>query len=402
MLVNTLLARGSGRTATAVATSLLTACLVAVRGSRTTADEQPGQAPPPVLMAHVRIDPSTLAKTITVGALDFLGISPPVSSAAPDWTLAFYPGAPLVTSESDLTEVRCLSVRVPDGYAVVLVNQSRSRANLAIRIALPAGVYSGVRRSAALADWTGAYAVQRLESVVTAKGREIEKPGWLDPNSVAVYVFVDRSRQAATALRAAKQRLASVGSDGGSGLSRMRSSIRECEAQVARLDRVDVGNRERALEIVHRALLTSGYALSICRNAGPGGATPEASARLTEALETLDTALAEWSAALLNLVPNILVATAGTTNPLEVRVSVVAQNCGTLPVRSLFLSVDPPAGTSVTPAEASPFGTLGPGQTARAEFSLTLREQADLAKVAGQVTYMAAKGPAHLRAPALH
>lgn len=402
MLVNTLLARGSGRTATAVATSLLTACLVAVRGSRTTADGPSTQAPPPAVMAHVRIDPSTPAKATTATALEYLGITPTTPEGAPDWTLALYPGAPLVVSESDLPDVRCLATRVPDGYAVVLVNHGEARANLAISISLPGGVYSGVRRCAPLAQWTGKYTIQRLESVVSAKACAVEKPGWLEPKSLAVYAFVDRSRQAGTAIRAARQRLAAVGSDGGSGVSRMSSSLRECEAHIARLGRADVGNRERALELVHRALLTSGYALSICRNASSSATPSEASTRLAEALETLDTSLAEWSAALLNLVPNVQVALGSSTNPQDVRVSVAVQNCGSLPVRSLFLSVEPPAGTSVTPGEASPFGTLGPGQTARAEFALTLRDPADLARVVGQITYMAAKGPAHLRAPALH
>jgi hypothetical protein len=180
-----------------------------------------------------------------------------------------------------------------------------------------------------------------------------------------------------------------------------------------------VGKR---LSRIHRMLLVTAQAQSRQKNDLARKAVPaQSGTNLMNALDRLTDSLSETSALLLGLVPRITFerlpvtetatarlqesedGTSATPSPFgKIEVTVALTNAGAQSVKLVKLGMDTtklPQGVACDPTEPALFGTLQPGQTARATFRL--RGQAGLQFPAhccvGDVSYFVPDAPAHLR-----
>jgi hypothetical protein len=192
---------------------------------------------------------------------------------------------------------------------------------------------------------------------------------------------------------------------------RLRRIIDEGEAYVGAVS-PSGGHGDRRLASVHRLLLITSQAQSILHNyqaRGDVNAVPGAAAM--GAVERLADALAETSAIMLGLVPQVTVAPeaeatptgSGTPDPdMHLLVTVALANNGSHSVRMVRIGLamtELPGGVRCSPEDTAVFGSVAPGQTVRAAYHLRYPAALDVPddRCAGDISYFASSTPAHLR-----
>jgi hypothetical protein len=186
-------------------------------------------------------------------------------------------------------------------------------------------------------------------------------------------------------------------------------------------DSLYVASASKRLSCIHHLLLLTAQAQAMARNyEAEQIVSASAGAAVMGALERLTDALAEASAAALNLVPQITVArelppregadgaaidaSMPSMPPPAQRatVTIALTNAGTQGVAAVKIGQDSaamPPGTVCEPTDPAYFGALYPGQTVRATFQLRCPALSPFpdSRCVGDVSYFIEGAPAHLR-----
>jgi hypothetical protein len=158
-----------------------------------------------------------------------------------------------------------------------------------------------------------------------------------------------------------------------------------------------------ALRYVHRALLGVRHAQAVCGNSGGSGKAARALLeQISNALAELEAALGECSVAALGLIPSASVDAQSTAPDGKLAVEVRVRNAGAASVTAVKLWVTGPPGARIEPEDQAVFGTLKPGQTATAQFSMKPKESsaaggATHEALLGHLSYYRGQAPAHVR-----
>ncbi len=350
------------------------------------------------------------------------------------------------------------AVRFGEGITLGLANRSDRALPIRVTLRLPRGVYTVERLtlSPAPTDKTGSAdavthdlpaaqaappdptsdpasasgpfptadaRLERLESRFLAQAGAVVKTGVLEPGQICLYRCVDQSRAARLALLDLDAQLRTLAASAPGPARRLRTLLHEGDAYLGALASGGSGGARR-LNSVHHLLLLVGAAQSRHRNYQARHAVgAEAGAAVMGALERATDALAETSAVLLGLVPQISIATAPAAPPAAVgpspasgahtaglpapadsraAITVALTNAGTQSVTMVKLGLDSsalPSGSRSDPADPAFFGTLRPGQSVRAVFHLHCPVSREFPRrlCVGDVSYFAASAPAHLR-----
>lgn len=241
----------------------------------------------------------------------------------------------------------------------------------------------------------------------------------LAPGQICLFRYTDTAREARTALFDALARLHPLALSSPGPARQIRRILEEGESYLGGLYPGPTRNLDRRIGCIHRLLLLTAQARSLERNHQALGDISARAGRVTQqALDHLAESLAETSAALLGLVPDVTltpqeIALPAQTQPATlssqeenaprmVTVTVTLANTGPQSVSLVKLSLDNaalPAGTVCRPSDPAFFDALPPGQTVRAVFHLRYPAQTVLTPRAcvGDVSYFMAGTPAHLR-----
>ena len=111
----------------------------------------------------------------------------------------------------------------------------------------------------------------------------------------------------------------------------------------------------------------------------------------------MEEALTELSAACLNLVPDVEISAPEPSRPNIRRVTISVMNAGEEALTSVKIGASAPEGATVQPAEQAMFRSVRPGETIHATFTVRLTDDTDPGDITADVSYFAAKVPAHLR-----
>jgi hypothetical protein len=258
------------------------------------------------------------------------------------------------------------------------------------------------------------FRLDRLEGRDLSRAAVVGKSGMLEPGQVVFYRFTDQSRLVETAFAETYRLLAELEKSRPGPAHRLRRMLREGDHYRSGVRAGNDGVASR-LESIHNLLLVTGQAQSLHRNYQMRGTVPnEIGAALMGSLERLMDGLAEVTATLLDLVPQVTVEpigerTPGKANAVPVAnapnyelVTVALANGGEHSIEMVKLGLDIsglPATISCDPPDPAFFGTLKPGQTVRATFRLRCPSGVAVVKrlCVADVCYRAGGGPAHLR-----
>lgn len=308
-----------------------------------------------------------------------------------------------LTGSSSSEKIPVYAARVPDGTAFLLVNNDPAKANFKVGVRLSRGVYTIERLTFDPKSPETLPRYERLESVVQGGTGTISKPGWLLPGTAAIYRFTNRSAQTASAFDGVMNAVRAFMSSHPSEFRTVIAPLRECEGNVGALSHgISPGKRDESLRHIHRALLTLAQAQSIAQNLrGQGRLNAEDSEALANALNHLEAMLTELSAGCLNLIPAVEIASPDPAKPQMHDVTVSLLNAGSQPVSMVKLGATAPSGCAIEPQEQALFSSLAPGETAHATFHVRMEGEATANSIVGDVAYIAARVPAHLRIKAL-
>jgi hypothetical protein len=241
----------------------------------------------------------------------------------------------------------------------------------------------------------------------------------LAPGQICLLRYTDSAWEARAALFGALARLHTLALSAPGPARSIRRILKEGEPYLGGLYPGASRNLDRHIGCIHRLLLLTAQARSLQRNDQALGAVPIRSGRaVQQALDHFAEALAETSANLLGLVPDVTLTPQETSSAAQARpavlnaqeenaprvatVTVTLANNGPQSVSLVKLGLDSaalPAGILCQPADPAFFGALPPGQTVRAVFHLRISAQTDLTgrDCIGDVSYFMAGAPAHLR-----
>lgn len=321
-----------------------------------------------------------------------------------------------------------------EGSAVVMVNRAARRVPVSTRIRLPRGVYKierltfapkveGPMTASLRADDDESTSfrgvtetkLERLQGRELASTGTIEKPVVLEPGAVCILRFTEQVQEVAQTYRETNLSLNRLGATNASAARRIRRMLQEGGLSVASLHAGGRNSTGKRLSRIHRMLLVTAQAQSRQKNDLARRAVPaESGTQLRNALDRLTDSLSETSAVILGLVPRIAferkpaVTTAGlqetpeAPSPTSVVVTVALTNAGAQSVKLVKLGIDAtklPQGVACDPTEPALFGTLKPGQTARAAFRLRGPSATSfpMSCCVGDVSYFVPDAPAHLR-----
>lgn len=344
--------------------------------------------------------------------------------------------------------VALYATRLPDGVSVCLVNRSQQKRPVLLQVRLPAGIYtierltlerltlqsvssprSGAARPAAEqpdeAERPTAPLLHRYKSQLLSENGTLAKPCDLAPGAVCLVRFRNQLALLRSAQSGAYRELSVLAKTAPAPVRLLRRILNEALPFESGLRTGSALRRSQAkrLHHAHQILLRITQAQARLNNdRALGTLHGEAVERLLAHLDRAQQAVAEMSAALLGLTPQIQIlpdqppraaAVAVRDTPAQetgraAHVIVTLANAGSEDVQMvrIGLATTPlPPGVTCLPAEASFFGTLRPGQTARAEFRLHAAESAlrterpgalDVQCI-GLISYFAAHTLAHLR-----
>jgi len=241
----------------------------------------------------------------------------------------------------------------------------------------------------------------------------------LAPGQICLLRYTDTGREAREAMFDALARLHALARSAPGPARQIRRILEEGESYLGGLYPGSSRNLSRRIGCIHRLLLLTAQARSLQRNDQALGAVPARSGKAAQqALDHLAETLAETSAALLGLVPDVTLTASETTPDLQARpaslnaqeetaphlvtVTVALANTGLQSVSLVKLGMDSaalPSGVICRPADPAFFDTLPPGQTVKAVFHLRCPAQTTLTvrDCIGDVSYFMAGAPAHLR-----
>lgn len=362
------------------------------------------------------------------------GEGPPRESG-PDWRVWARAEAGSAAIETEAEAILVHAVRSDSGATVWLLNRTSQKVLTRLQTRLPRGVYKIERLtfspsmppagSEAAETGRGTVGLERLEGRDLAASGVIRKPVWLGPEQVTLVRFTDVARATKQAMREAQQSLNSLAVTAQRPASKLRRILNEGSPYLSGLSAPEGrrGSAARRLNCIHKLLLLTAQGQSVHRNnQARRTVQEEPGALVMGALERLRDALAETSAILLGLVPQIAVtADAGDssnkrqllttreaqeeTAPAPEAVMIVTltlANTGASSIGSVKLGLDTadlPSGLTCDPVDPAVFGTLRPGQTVRASFRLrnTTRMVVPRHRLVGDISYFAAGAAAHLR-----
>ena len=376
-----------------------------------------GQGIPPVEMPHAA--PASKEET----------------DAGPNW----FVWGRMATDRSPVTlptalpddKLRVYVVHSPQGATVCIINRTEQKIPISLQLRLPRGVYKWERLSFATplppdehgmlsaATWRegGGSAPSLMSSLVRLQGMELAeagpvvKPGILQPGERCLYRCTDVSREARAAVYETRTRIQEMARNAPDSAHRLRRILDEGGDFLDYVCAGGSGTRDRRIGGIHHLMLITSQAHALHHNFQERHTvSAETGAATMGALERLTDGLAETSAAILGLVPQIVVepeTAPESASPQEARataytVTVSIANTGSRSVEAVKIGLDSsvmPAGTRTDPEDPAYFGTLHPGQTVRAVFHLRIpaSQPAPANRCVGDVSYFVAVAPAHLR-----
>jgi hypothetical protein len=380
-------------------------------------------------------------------------IMSPVSTEAapsePGWVLWGRLGTtPSPVSVPPDTGITAAAFHSAQGMTLCLVNRSTEKKLLRLQIRLPRGVYKGERLTfsppnvvaQAPADRRTLPTGSRLRTVsddgqesnasptVTAtqlerlQGRTlnaatvVRKPCLLLPGQVCFYRYTDVAQAGRAALNETYDALHAMAGRSPNPAQRLRHILEEGDGARGSLSLGNGRNSSARLSGIHRLLLLTAQVQSMQRNYQQRHVVDaQQGAEVMGALERLTDALAETSAALLELVPQITVreesmpdavaASGAADTPAPLRRLTVTVSLANLGRQSLGMvklglaTADLPRGVACEPDDPAYFGSVHPGQSVRATFHLRCPAGTALPidRCGGDVSYFVSGTPAHLR-----
>ena len=335
------------------------------------------------------------------------------------------------------------------GMTLCLVSRSTEKKLLRLQIRLPRGVYKGERllfsppnlvvqanstRRAQPAEGRlrtvsdegqAADAVQtvprmqleRLQGRTLNATAVVRKPCTLLPGQVCFYRYTDVAQAARAALNETYDSLHAMALKSPNPARRRRHILEEGEGSRGSLSSGSGRDSGARLSGIHRLLLLTAQVQSMQRNYQQRGVVDaDQGAAVMGALERLTDALAETSAALLELVPQITVReesaavsppaapSAAEAQPAArlLVVTVSLSNLGRQSPGMVKLGLDTaalPRGVACEPDDPAYFGAVHPGQSVRATFHVRCPAGMLLPtdRCGGDVSYFVSGTPAHLR-----
>ena len=415
------------------------------------------EAPPLLIEAdatqHGKSDPNAL-QAIREAILSIDLQMPPLSASAeappsePAWMLwgrlRTTPASVTIPPETGLA---AYAVRSAQGMTLCLLNRSSEKKLLRLQIRLPHGVYKGERllftpqrpvvqtssshpnlptesrlrtisdagQTAEVVQTLPLTQLERTQGRTLTTTTTIRKPCLLLPGQVCLYRYTDVAQAARAALNETYDSLHTMARSSPHPAQRLRRILEEGDRERSSLSPGGKSSGAR-LSGIHRLLLLTAQVQSMQRNYQQRHVVDAAhGAAVMGALERLTDALAETSAALLELVPQIVVreetealsaqGPAGVDTPLpahRLTVTVSLSNLGRQSPGMVKLGLDTaalPHGVACEPDDPAYFGSVHPGQSVRAVFHVRCPAGTPLRadRCGGDVSYFVAGAPAHLR-----
>lgn len=323
-------------------------------------------------------------------------------------------------------ELAAYAAQTAEGTTVCITNRSPRRIVAKTLLRLPKGVYATEALSYRLSAGETPTRTALLER---QKGRDIGQNGgtvgmlWtLEPGEIVFLRATDEARLARLALNDANALLNRFARVRPSPAKRLKSMLSEAAPYVGGLTGTAKSNTlGKRLNCVHRILLYAAQAQSLHGNyMARGVADNRTGPELMGAFERLTDALAETSATLLGLVPQIRVTFApDSTSQLakmtddipsdaaphtlqKATIALSLEHQGGQALHDVKLGVDArnlPSGVTCSPAQPDVFESLRPGQSVRAEFVVqgVALDAVPLRRFVGDISYFTVGAPAHLR-----
>jgi len=341
--------------------------------------------------------------------------------------------------------VTTYAVHSAQGLTLCLVNSSTEKKTLTLQIRLPRGVYKGERLlfsppnpvakanitphsldtesrlrtvsdEGQATDAVPALPVTQLERL---QGRTlnatavVRKPCTLLPGQVCLYRYTDVAQAARAALNETYDSLHVMALKSPGPARRLRHILEEGNGSRGSLSPGNGKSSSARLSGIHRLLLLTAQVQSMQRNYQQRRVVnADQGAAVMGALERLNDSLAETSAALLELLPQITVqeepqptmqtAANAVPQPRMLTVTVSLVNLGRQSPGMVKLGLDTaalPRGVSCEPDDPAYFGAVHPGQSVRATFHVRCPAETPLSadRCGGDVSYFVSGTPAHLR-----
>ncbi len=345
--------------------------------------------------------------------------------------------------------VRAYAVHSAQGMTLCLVNASSEKKQIRLQIRLPRGVYKLERlifsppnlmvqasrplratptesrlrtvshdgqATAVMPTVVPVTQLERMQGRTLNAAGTIRKPCLLLPGQVCLYRYTDVAQAARAALNETYDGLHTMALRSPGPAQRLRHILEEGNGKRGSLSAGSGQSSSARLSGIHRLLLLTAQVQSMQRNYQHRHVVgAEEGAAVMGALERLTDALAETSAALLELVPQIVVNAesepgaaampdAAETTPPSRRLTVTMSlaNLGRQSVGMVKLGLDTaalPHGVVCAPDDPAYFGSVHPGQSVRATFHLRCPAGTPLPtdRCGGDVSYFVSGTPAHLR-----
>lgn len=404
---------------------------------------QPGQDDPNALKtvqeALLRLDPKTPPATPMPTGAD---------TPDPNWVLwARLRTAPTPVTVPPDAGVTALAVHSAQGMTLCLINRTTEKKSLQLQIRLPRGVYKGehltfspptlvaqanpalrnqpderrlhtiayTAQAADTAPTASAVVLERLQGRVLNASAVVRKPCLLLPGQVAFYRYTDVAQGARAALNETYDALHTMALKTPGPARRLRHILEEGNGSRGSLSPGNGKSTSARLEGIHHLLLYTAQVQSMQRNYQERHTVNAVEgAAVMGALDRLTDSLAETSAALLELVPQITVqeedapetaqaSTVADAMPAHMLlVTVTLANLGRQSPGMVKLGLDTaalPSGVVCRPDDPAYFGALHPGQSVRAVFHVRCPAGISLPtdQCGGDVSYFVSGTPAHLR-----
>ena len=358
------------------------------------------------------------------------------------WGRLRTPSAPVsVPAEAGISAYATHSAQ---GMTLCLVNRSTEKKELRLQIRLPRGVYKGERltfspqhpiaqagpgvrstptdgRLRTVADDGPAspsespIELERLQGRMLNASAVLRKPCVLLPGQVALFRYTDVAQAARAALNETYDSLHVMALKSPGPARRLRHILEEGDGQRGSLSPGNGKSGGARLSGIHRLLLLTAQVQSMQRNYQQRRVVDaDEGAAVMGALERLTDALAETSAALLELTPQIRVqeesapaspapdSTDALPPARRLLVTVSLANLGRESPGMVKLGLDTaalPRGVVCEPDDPAYFGSVHPGQSVRAVFRVRCPAGTALPtdRCGGDVSYFVSGAPAHLR-----
>jgi len=256
--------------------------------------------------------------------------------------------------------------------------------------------------------------LRRLEGCDNGEASPIAKSGELAPGEVAIIRFTDVARAARVSYSDLKSELHNLAASTPGPAAKLRRIVIMGDSYLSGVTSGTNSSCPKRLGCVHRLILLMSQAESLLRNyQSRQSVNADPGARTMGALERIEDSLAETSAVMTGLVPQIELGpftqpqpvgadAAGQGRLIETVATISVRNTGSRSVESVKLGLDAsalPEGSVCIPDDPAFFGPLRPGQAVRAEFKLKLpdSEQTLPARFVADVSYFTSGAPAHLR-----